>query len=101
MSFKPVELQIAVPRVTEAAKLHQEALHRPVQDQQMLAAMNVKHSREEAQRSAEVEETAESAIRDDGRRGRSNHGSGESGRRETEDKQAEHPFKGKRIDLSL
>lgn len=103
MSLKPVELQIAVPRSTEAGRIQNELMHRQAADQQQLAGQNVKESREISQRSTEVDETFETAVRDDGRRGQ---GGGESPHpeqeRESETAQpAVHPYKGRRIDLSL
>ncbi|AHV97841.1 hypothetical protein [Paenibacillus sabinae] len=101
MSLKPVELQIALPRTTEAGKLQQELQHRPAQQQQELAGQNIKDTREQAQRSAEVDETSESAVREDGRRGGSS-GSGLSQeRKNSQERKAEHPFKGHRLDVTL
>lgn len=46
MSLKPVELQIALPRTTEAGKLQNESQQRPAIDQHQLAGQNVKQSQE-------------------------------------------------------
>jgi hypothetical protein len=103
MSLKPVELQIALPRTTDAGKIQNELLHRPVLDQQQLAGQNVKHSAELAQRTTEVEESAEALLRNDGGRGngQGNHSSGQENRKKETVHDAEHPYKGRRIDLSL
>lgn len=66
MSLKPVELQIALPRTTEAGKLQNESQQRPAIDQHQLAGQNVKQSQELAMRSTEVDESSESALRDGG-----------------------------------
>ncbi|AIQ13323.1 hypothetical protein [Paenibacillus durus] len=101
MNLKPVELQIAVPRTTEASKLQQELQHRPGLEQQGLAGQNIKESRELAHRSTEVSESSESAVRDEGHRGGST-GNGTS-REQKKDKErnAEHPYKGHRFDIKL
>ncbi|MBW4083272.1 hypothetical protein [Paenibacillus sp. S150] len=102
MSLKPVELQIALPRTTEAGKIQNGLQHRPALDQQQLAGQSVKQSEHLAQRSSEVDESAES-LREDGSRG--DHGGGHSAsykQKKTETvHEAEHPYKGHRIDLSL
>lgn len=66
MSLKSVEMQIAVPRTNEAGKVHNEFQQRPQNEQMLLAGEQTKNSRAEAQRSTEVSETAETAVRDDG-----------------------------------
>lgn len=103
MSLKPVELQIALPRTTEAGKIQNESQQRPAIDQQQLAGQNVKQSLAMTMRSSEVDESSESALRDDG--GRGNHSGGnpssEKHSKPEGTRDAEHPYKGHRIDLSL
>ncbi|ANA83145.1 hypothetical protein PVOR_22604 [Paenibacillus vortex V453] len=102
MSLKSVEMQIAVPRTNEAGKIHNEFQQRPMNDQTLLAGEQIKNSRAEAQRSTEVSETAETAVRDDGSRqspGQQERGSSESG--ESVEQPAEHPYKGRNFDVSL
>jgi hypothetical protein len=103
MSLKPVELQIALPRTTEAGKIMNESQQRPAIDQHQLAGQNVKQSQEMTMRSSEVDESSESALRDGGDKG--NHHSGGNPSSEQHSKSAtrdaEHPYKGQRIDLSL
>ncbi|MFF2908585.1 hypothetical protein [Paenibacillus sp. NPDC057934] len=103
MSLKPVELQIAVPRTTEAGRIQNELQHRPAADQQQLAAQNVKQSQEMTQRTAEVDDPSETALRDDGGRGNNpgGHSSQEKGHNSDGSLGAKHPYKGLRIDLSL
>ncbi|OKP99389.1 hypothetical protein [Paenibacillus sp. P46E] len=103
MSLKPVELQIALPRTTEAGKIQNGLQHRPALDQQQLAGQNVKQSEQLAQRSSEVDESAESALRDDGS-GQHHSGSHTPAHKHQKPEtshDAEHPYKGHRIDLSL
>lgn len=103
MSLKPVELQIAVPRTTEAGRIQNDLQHRPTADQQQLAAQNIKHSQEMTQRSSEVEDSSEPALRDDGSRGKHTGGQSHHEReaRQEQAREAEHPYKGHRLDLSL
>ncbi|WP_342561483.1 hypothetical protein NST84_17680 [Paenibacillus sp. FSL R7-0345] len=103
MSLKPVELQIALPRTTDAGRVQHEQLHRPVLDQQMLAGQNVKHTAEQAQRTSGIDESAETKLRGDGERG-NGQGSASTGQEQKSQDaphDAEHPYKGRRIDLSL
>ncbi|WP_324607780.1 hypothetical protein [Paenibacillus sp. IHBB 10380] len=105
--MKSVEMQIAMPRTHEAGKIQNEFLQRPVQDQVQLAAQSIKESREMSQRSTEVDETAHSSIREEGKQ----HSSQKDGLSRTQEQEqqeqvteqhlAEHPYKGHRIDLSL
>ncbi len=103
MSLKPVELQIALPRTTEAGKIQNGLQHRPALDQQQLAGQNVKQTEQLAQRSSEVDESAESALRD--REGGGQQPGGHSAPPKPQKTEAahdaEHPYKGHRIDLSL
>ncbi|WP_440118851.1 hypothetical protein [Paenibacillus sp. QZ-Y1] len=104
MSFKAVELQIAVPRTSEAGRYQSEAQQRPITDQNLLAEQTAKEANEARQRSEALDETAHTAVRD----GQSKDKEQQSGSHEpdsalSEDivKPAEHPYKGKHIDLSL
>ncbi|CQR56449.1 hypothetical protein [Paenibacillus riograndensis] len=103
MSLKPVELQIAVPRTTEAGKIQNGLQHRPALDQQQLAGQNVKQTEQLAQRSSEVDESAEPALRDHGGGGQQpgSHSAPPKPQKTETAHDAEHPYKGHRIDLSL
>lgn len=103
MSLKPVELQIALPRTTEAGKIQNDLQHRPSLNQQQLAGQNIKNSHDQTQRSSEVDESSETSVRDDGQRG-NNHGENSSSGQQGKSRKyrnAEHPYKGHSIDLSL
>lgn len=103
MSLKSVEMQIAVPRTTEASRIQQEHHQRPSQDQTLLAGEQVKQSRQAAQRSTEVDETAESAIRDEGGQGQTpeEHNGSSEKKEKSAERPAEHPYKGRSLDISL
>lgn len=101
MSLKPVELQIALPRTTEISRIQQDHQSRSMQEQQALAGQTIKQSQEMSQRSTGVDEASESSVRDDGSRG--NTGSqGHSGQSDKgKEREAEHPYLGRRFDVSL
>lgn len=103
MSMKSVEMQIAVPRTHEASKVHNEFQQRPMNDQNLLAGEQTKNSRAEAQRSTEVSETAETAVRDGGgRQSPDKQQDGETAEAgEKTEQLAEHPYKGKNFDVTL
>jgi hypothetical protein len=102
MSLKPVELQIALPRTHDAAKVQNNQQQRPVLDQQHLAGQNVKHSQEISMRSNEVDESSEPALRDGGNGKHSgSHADQREPRKQENTHDAEHPYKGHRIDFSL
>jgi hypothetical protein len=107
MDMKPVELQIAVPRTTEASKVQQDYLARHGAEQQLLAGQNMKESEHRRIRSHEVDDSPKSEWREEGRSSFSD--SKEPSNQEQEHEAhvkekpqpAEHPYKGKHIDLSL
>ncbi|WP_339241615.1 hypothetical protein MKX40_11315 [Paenibacillus sp. FSL R5-0517] len=104
MSFKAVELQIAVPRTSEAGRYQSEAQQRPITDQNLLAEQTTKEANEARQRSEAMDETSQTSVRD-GQTNDGNQQSGSDGQQTVEAqetvKPAEHPYKGKHIDLSL
>ncbi|USB32070.1 hypothetical protein [Paenibacillus sp. YPG26] len=103
MDFKSVELQIAVPRTSEAGRMQQDAMHRPMHHQHSLENQNVKSSERDRSRSAQVDESAHASIRDDHHPSRQegNRQQGEDTHDQEKDRAAEHPFKGHHLDLSL
>ncbi|MNJ33143.1 hypothetical protein D3C77_278220 [compost metagenome] len=105
MNMKSVDLQIAVPRTSEAGRMQQDQQQRPLIDQTILAGQNIKASELERKKSQAMEQSAHNkAIKREG-----NAADQEKGQAEAEEKQeerereqaAEHPFKGRHIDLSL
>ncbi|RUT29738.1 hypothetical protein EJP77_13010 [Paenibacillus zeisoli] len=104
MDFKSVELQIAVPRTSEAGRIQQDAMHRPMHHQHALEDHNIKSSDRERRRSAQVDESTHASIRDDHQhpsREDRNRQQGEDTPEQEKDRAAEHPFKGHHLDLSL
>ncbi|WP_434751667.1 hypothetical protein [Paenibacillus amylolyticus] len=104
MSFKAVELQIAVPRTSEAGRYQSETQQRPVTDQNLLAEQTAKEANEARQRSEAMAETSHTSVRDGHAGGGEYHSGadGQDGAVEQENvKLAEHPYKGKHVDLSM
>lgn len=99
MSMKAVEMQIAIPRTSEAGKVQNELQHRPAQDQQFLAEQQLKESK----RSESVDEAADAAVRDEGGRNRDrrNQTASKSAEEHEDLQSAQHPFKGHHLDVSL
>lgn len=103
MSMKAVEMQIAIPRTSEAGKVQNELQHRPAQDQQFLAEQQLKETAEMSKRSESVDEAADAAVRDEGGRNRQrrNQTASTSAEEHEELQNAQHPFKGHHLDVSL
>ncbi|WP_223066798.1 hypothetical protein [Paenibacillus caui] len=108
MDLKPVELQIAVPRTSEASRIHQDQQSRPQLDQQQLAGQNIRSSEQQRMRSNQVDESSQPEVREEAKQSSSgNQGHQRGGRRQersdhpNQSHPAEHPFKGKHIDFSL
>ncbi|GGA39527.1 hypothetical protein [Paenibacillus physcomitrellae] len=109
MDLKPVELQIAVPRTSDAGRIQQEQQFRPTVDQQQLGAQNIKDSELRRIRSSEVDDSPKSELRDHESSDSASSGERQEGRTSAEEKPgsqsephlAEHPYKGKHIDFSF
>ncbi|MCJ8010630.1 hypothetical protein MUG84_02595 [Paenibacillus sp. KQZ6P-2] len=101
--MKSVEMQIAIPRTTEAGKVQNDVHHRTSQDQQFMAGQQLKEDQVHRQRSSGIDETANAAVRDDGKQHSSHHEGSNSkkSKQEPEEHHSEHPFKGHHLDVSL
>lgn len=108
MTFKPLDLQMSIPRLQEYSGLQQQAAQRPITEQNMLANQTVKHTEEQRFQSSAVEQSSNSGIKADQEssnesdsrqpgRGRSQ-GKDENA---TETPEPPHPFKGHRFDIKL
>lgn len=108
MSLRSVEMQIAIPRTSEAASVQNQLSQKPMYDQAALAAKSTEQKERQLQQSAKVEEAAEPQIRDDQQRG-SKGRRDRSGAKSKTDKNNQaggspgsgHPYKGHHIDFSL
>ncbi|MGZ9584610.1 hypothetical protein [Paenibacillus marinisediminis] len=110
MNMKPVELQIAVPRTTEASTIQQQQQQRPMNEQLMLNEQAVKQLRTQRQRSEQVDASAEGRIREHEQDSAHSHDSASQDQSlegkdhklpGTEAVPAAHPYKGKHIDYSV
>ncbi|MEF2965185.1 hypothetical protein V3851_05010 [Paenibacillus sp. M1] len=107
MNLKAVEMQIAVPRTNEAGRIQHEVQQRPLIDQSLLSAENIKQHEQQRQRSAIVDESAQNrTVKRDGdpqgeRQGQASHGDQTEDQEKEQKHPAEHPYKGHHIDLSL
>ncbi|MDU4698677.1 MULTISPECIES: hypothetical protein [Paenibacillus] len=104
--MKSVEMQIAVPRTSEAGRVQHDQQHRPILDQNLLSAQALKDSEIERRRSAGVDESAQNTtVRRDGNgsfaQGQEQGHSGDHPDEQAQEHKAEHPYKGRHIDLSL
>lgn len=104
--MKSVEMQIAIPRTSEAGRIQQDQLQRPLNEQTMLAGQNIKDSELERRRSANVDESAHNTtVRREGNASFNQEQEREQAEEKQEEREkkhpAEHPFKGRHIDFSL
>jgi hypothetical protein len=110
MSFKAIDMQIAVQKSMETGIKQNQLLHKPVLDQANLAANIEKNADATRQKSSKVDETVHHVIRDGQENGKNKL------LKQTKKKQsnaellmeaprtsvnAGHPYKGKHIDFSL
>ncbi|WP_068786025.1 hypothetical protein [Paenibacillus phocaensis] len=106
MNMKSVEMQIAVPRTNEAGRVQHDQQHRPLLDQSLLSVQALKDGEIERRRSAGVDESAHNTtVRREGNgssaREQEHGSSGDKPDEQGQEQKAEHPYKGKHIDLSL
>lgn len=113
MSMRSVEMQIAIPRTSEAGNVQNQLLQKPVYDQAALAAKSIARNERDLKRSVQVSDAAGVKIRDDSPRGSNGGRSFSSSRRKTGPgdngaaaeglsvPSTDHPYKGRHIDLSL
>lgn len=112
MSLKSIEMQIAIPRTSEATAIQNQLNQRPAQEQAAMAEQASKKMKQNRQQSTEIEETAYLNIRDDQSGAHAN--SDDSRKQKRKRKRQSyaspeapsaaagiHPFKGKHIDISL
>jgi hypothetical protein len=106
MNLKPIEMQVALPRTVEAGAQQQQLLGKPVADQ-LLAMSDAGRQAELSRKRTERNEGAEhAAIRDDQKpadQGRQRPAKRQSRKTASDEEKraAEHPYKGRHIDLSL
>ncbi|MNW23587.1 hypothetical protein D3C74_02920 [compost metagenome] len=107
MSLKAVELQIAVPRTSEAGKYQSEYRHRAMNEQSHLGEQAMKDADAERNKPVNVSESSEAFVKlkdqEEGQQ-QSQRNRDQKTRSQTEsaeEPKAEHPYKGHHLDLSL
>lgn len=103
MTLKAVELQIAIPRATEAGAVQKQLLQKPVHDQTSMAAMNAKQLEEESKKTNMLEQSSEHlrANNEEQNNGTNDQNQGNFKKNKKQTESVEHPYKGHHIDLSL
>jgi len=108
MNMKPVEMQIAVPRTTDASAIQQQMQQRPTTEQFMLNEQAIKHMQAQRQRSEKVDASADGRIRDRESDSNQEHNATSQDHEQNDQKEgketvqpAVHPYKGKHIDFSV
>ncbi|MDQ8733332.1 hypothetical protein [Paenibacillus sp. LHD-38] len=108
MTFKSIDLQMSVPRTQEFSGKHGQAIHKPVVDQNMLAAQTTKQTDLLRGKNTAVEQSNGAHIRNDQERQQGN--AYQKARRKpletapedhVEEHPPTHPFKGHRVDIKL
>lgn len=106
MSFRSVEMQIAIPRTSEIGSAQTHLMHKPAYDQTALADKISQQKERELLQSTKVEESSAAFVRE--------HPNDKGGKRKerqmiksgkpqqaAESERAAHPYKGQHIDFSL
>lgn len=104
MTLKSIDTQISLSRTMETGVLQSHLNHKPIDDQTATAAQSQKLLEEQRMKSNQVEQTADSKIRDGGGQGsryRGNKSKQKEHKSEEEAGNNDHPYKGRFIDLSL
>ncbi|MCF6093809.1 hypothetical protein L1765_07420 [Microaerobacter geothermalis] len=103
MSFKSVELQVALPRTQELGKIQEQINQRTAQDQAALASQQIKQLEYERKRSGNISRTEKQTIRRDQKN--KDDSTNKKGKKSTQKKKDEQeavdPYKGRYIDISL
>lgn len=104
--FKAVDLQMALPRLADAAIQQQQQSQKVSVDQQWLAGQNIRQAELEKQQAVRPEQPAKATVRErqghEGGTGKNRGGSagGRHAGQQAAD-EAPHPYKGKFIDRRL
>ncbi|WP_169083054.1 hypothetical protein [Paenibacillus sp. PL91] len=108
MTFKSLDLQMSVPRTQEFSGMHGQAIHKPVADQNMLAAQSTKETELARGKNTAIEHTNGLNVRSD-KEGNPDHANQQAKRKRSETDDAEsmqeqppaHPYKGYKLDIKL
>lgn len=104
MTLRSVELQVALPRVTEAGNVQNQLSQKPMYDQNALQQQQAQLSEQQLKRPNELDETSTLLVGEEEQREK---GSGQQQRKhkrpaaEQRQERSKHPYKGQHIDLIL
>ncbi|GKU78653.1 hypothetical protein [Paenibacillus sp. L3-i20] len=108
MTFKPLDLQMSVPRTQEFGGKHQQAIQRPLSEQNILANQASKDTEELRRQNTAVEQSSKPQVRADqessqgNKHGKSARSSNADGMESDDSSESPpHPYKGKRLDIKL
>ncbi len=103
MSYKPIDMQVSMPRSVEMTPLQHQQQQRSATEQSLLGQQAMKTAEQNAARSAKTESTEGGTISErqprerDKRRKTGKNASAQE--QSEEEKVPEHPYKGKHIDF--
>ncbi len=104
MSLKAIEMQIALPRIGDAGLTQNQLSHKPVNDQAILAAGQLKRAEELRHKSSRIGETADLQIKEDHQgKEQQKHNNQYKAKKKASNHldPIEHPYKGHHVDLSM
>ncbi|MBB6636729.1 hypothetical protein [Cohnella thailandensis] len=105
MAYKPLDLQVSMPRTLELSPLQQQQQQRPAMEQAMLGQQAVKQAEKQARSNTKAEGAAKRSISDKEPKERKKMSSirnkPNAEEREGADPASAHPYKGKHLDISL
>lgn len=104
MTLKSIELQVALPRVTEAGNIQNQLSQKPAYDQSQIAQHNLKQAEQRLKRSNELDEASTLLVGEEEKREHQDQqqsGNGQRNPDEQERNSVAHPYKGRHIDLTL
>jgi hypothetical protein len=109
MTFKSLDLQMSVPRTQEFSGMHGQAIHKPVADQNMLAAQTSKETELARGKNTAIEHANGLNVRSDteGHQDNANQQAKRKRSEKTDDAESmqeqppAHPYKGHKLDIKL
>lgn len=107
MSFKPLDLQMSVPRTQDVSIIKSQAAQKPVVDQNSLAQQAMSETEKMRTESSKLEKSAKALIKDQGRERNKQQEQLAEQEGTVDAKQAApapesiHPYKGHHLDISL
>lgn len=101
MSFKSIEMQIAIPRTTDASRMQDQMMKQGQQFQDTLTQKQLREDMIRRQTVNETDEIEKGAIRDeDEANNPDNNEQDEADKHQEKNKSIDHPYLGTKIDFS-